>query len=179
MENKEITKEWKNYEDFSRGVVRDFAHLLGIKADEVESKQKIKGKFTEWEIEIVAYDDKTHKMVVGECKNWVKSKLTQEHIGGFAYRVKDLGAERGIIVNRKGLQKGAKKIASGENISSVILKPPFDPDNYKAQIDEFIVSKLTAKPIIASPKIHATIQPVVAATIEVKPKISVEIIKKN
>ncbi|HEY4238339.1 MAG TPA: hypothetical protein VGM88_00910 [Kofleriaceae bacterium] len=59
--------------------------------------------------------------VIVECRRYTTSRQTQERMGGLAYRIIDTGAAGGIIVSPLGLQEGAEKIASAENVVSVCL----------------------------------------------------------
>jgi len=95
----------------------------------IEGEQRIKGKSGEWHMEVVAYDAGNGKPVLVECKHWSR-KIPRDILAGLAYKIKDVGGERGIIVSTLGLQKGALDIAKHENIEVIILKREATSDNY-------------------------------------------------
>jgi len=136
-------KNWKNYEDVTKQLLSDVRDYLGL--GQIEEKQKIRGKIsgTEWEVDVVAYDATDGKLILVECRQRSNSKLSQESLAGFAYRVKDTGADRGIIVTTIGLQDGAKKVAGAEKITEIKLDYNSTSENYIAQITNQIFVKLT------------------------------------
>jgi len=139
---------WENYEDVTRQLLEDTKKHL--KLSEVEGKQQIHGKKrsgTDWEIEAVAkrYENKKEEIILVECKCWSKSRLSQELLGGFAYRILDAGAQGGIIVTTIGLQEGAKKVAKAEKITEITLDTNSTNDDYIAQIGKKFFFRITAK----------------------------------
>jgi hypothetical protein len=113
-------KEWRTYEEVAQHLIEQFAGHFGL--GRVEGKQVIPGASgTHWEIEAKGIKIDDEGIVLIECRRRTKSKLSQEQLGGLAYRVKDTGAKGGIIVSPLGLQKGAKLVASCANIVHVRL----------------------------------------------------------
>ena len=137
------TKSWKSYEDVTRQLLKDVREHLGL--EKIEGKQKVKGQITgtEWEIEAVAYEVGTGKMVLVECKKRSTAKIPQETIGGFAYRIQDTGAEGGILVTTLGLQEEAQKVARAAKITEVRLDPNATSESYIAQIANNFFLKFT------------------------------------
>lgn len=136
-------KAWERYEDVTRQLLLDIREFLGI--SKVESKQQVQGNSgTEWEVDVVAYDNNTGKIVLVECKRW-QSKLPQSEVGGFAYRINDTNAERGIIVTKMGLQEGAEKVAKYENITFIKLTVDVTnySDDYIAKLSNRLFIKVT------------------------------------
>jgi hypothetical protein len=135
-------KTWETYEDVTRAVLSDLREYLGV--GDILGKKKYKGKITEWEIEASSYEkeDKS-KLVIVECRRYTTSRLSQETVGGFSYRIDDLIATRGIIVTPLGLQKGAQKIADAKKITTITLDPNARSDNYIARISNQLFGKFT------------------------------------
>jgi len=125
-------KKWENYEVVTREIINKLTDIKDqLQLDRIEDKQTIKGKSgEEWEMEIVAYDSENGKPVLVDCKHWSKSRIPRDIMASFAYKIHDIGGERGIIVVSTDLQKGAKRIAAIENIEVIKL-------NYDATADRF------------------------------------------
>lgn len=136
-------KKWCKYEDVVKQLIYDVRDFLEI--GRVEGKQKIKGTLssTEWEVDVVAYNARDEKLILVECKYRSHSKLSQEVLGGFAYRVMDAEADRGIIVTTIGLQEGASKVASASKIIELKLDPNSTSADYIAKIANQIFIKST------------------------------------
>lgn len=113
-------------------IVARFRDELGLAR--VEDKQHLPGESgTNWEIEIVAYRKGDEKLVVFECRRYPNSRIAQEEVGGFAYRVRDLGASKGYIVTPVGLQSGGDLVAQHEKIDVIKLSPDATTDDYVMQ----------------------------------------------
>jgi hypothetical protein len=59
--------------------------------------------------------------VIVECRRYTTSKKNQEKVGALAYRIRDTGADGGILVSPLDLQEGAERVTAAENIISVRL----------------------------------------------------------
>jgi predicted helicase len=138
-------KKWKNYEDVTKQLLSDVRDYLGL--GRIEGKQKVKGNIsgTKWEVDVVAHDVTDEKLILVECRQRLNSKLSQESLAGFAYRVKNTGACRGIIVTTIGLQDGSKKVAEAEKITEIKLDYTSISENYIAKITNKIFVKRTEK----------------------------------
>jgi hypothetical protein len=113
-------KEWRTYEQVAQYLLERFASHFGL--GRVEGKQLVPGASgTNWEIEAKGIKIGGEGIVLIECRRHTKSKLSQEQLGGLAFRIKDTAAQGGIIVSPLELQKGAKLVAAHENITQVIL----------------------------------------------------------
>lgn len=126
-------KNWKTYEEVSIYLLNQFKKEFGL--DDFTGKQKVSGNKskTEWEIDGKGFIIGNDKFVIVECRRYTTKKQTQENVGALAYRIADTGAYGGIIVSPLGLQEGAKKVASAENIISVKLTPESTTGNYILQ----------------------------------------------
>lgn len=115
--------KWESYEEVAVYLLNQFAIHFGL--ERVESKQKIVGlrSGTVWEIDAKGVREGNTGFILIECRRHTTSRQRQEDVAALAYRIQDTGAEGGIIVSPLDLQKGAKKIASAENIVHVQLPP--------------------------------------------------------
>ena len=128
-------KRWKDYEEVARHVLRELREELGI--SEVEGDQTLPGKSgTDWSIEgrAIPVPIILGGFLVIECKRYLNKRLSQETIGGLAFRITDLGASGGIIVSPLDLQQGAKLVAAHTNILPVQLAPWSTSENYLAKL---------------------------------------------
>jgi hypothetical protein len=113
-------KEWRTYEEVAQYPLERFASYFGL--GRVEGKQLVPGASgTNWEIDAKGVKVNGEAIVLIECRRRPKSKLSQEQLGGMAFRIIDTGAQGGITVSPLELQKGAKLVAAHANISHVIL----------------------------------------------------------
>lgn len=122
-------KKWKNYEDVSRHLLEQFADHFGL--GRVEGKQLVSGASgTEWELDAKAVRADTGSIVIVECRRHTGSRLSQENVGGLAFRISDVGADGAILVSPLELQRGAKLVADSANIQHVILRPDSTTTDY-------------------------------------------------
>lgn len=155
MEEKEVN--YKTYEDAARALLSDVRSFLGL--GEVTGEQKLAGRSgTVWTVEGSAYDVSNERLVLVECKQRKTSALNQETIGGFAYRVNDTGADRGIIITTVGLQKGAKLVADAERITVIKLDYNATSENYIAEIADQLFLKVTDR-IRVGEEVNVEIEP--------------------
>lgn len=113
--------KWKSYEEVAAYLLDQNAHEFGLKG--VEGKQKIHGDTsgTDYEIDAKGIREGNEGFVIIECRRYTASKLNQEKLGALAWQITDSGAASGIIVSPRGIQKGAAKIATSQNILNVQL----------------------------------------------------------
>lgn len=123
---------WKTYEQVAIKVISDLRAELGVAS--VESKQQLKGTSgTTWEIDARAVAEADRGFLVVEMRRHTKAGLSQEQLGGIAYRIQDLGASGGIVVSPLPLQKGASLVAAHENVQHIVLDPNSSPEHYLAE----------------------------------------------
>lgn len=122
--------EWKTYEEVAAFLLHRHAKEFGL--SKVEGKQSVKGNRseTDWEIDAKGFNDNGVGFVIVECRRYTKSKQNQEQMAALAYRIEDTGASGGIIVSPLGLQLGAEKVASAENILEVKLSADSTPNEF-------------------------------------------------
>lgn len=129
----EEQKKWKSYEEVAAYLLNQFRDKFDL--ERVEQKQSIQGtrSGTEYEIDAKGVCKGNEGFVIIECRRYIKSRQSQENMGGLAYRILDTGASGGILVSPVGMQEGASKIASVENIKNVILDEKSTRDSYFLQ----------------------------------------------
>jgi hypothetical protein len=128
-----MDQEWKTYEEVAAYLLNQFAAEFGL--TRVEGKQTVEGQRsgTQWEIDAKGVGKGNQGVIIVECRRYTTSKLSQEKVGGLAYRITDTGGEGGILVSPLGLQEGARKIAEAENIVEVRLAPNSTPHDFTMQ----------------------------------------------
>ncbi len=123
------TKKWESYEEVAQYLLNQFAESFDLGS--VEGKQVIPGQSgTNWEIDAKGIKIDSEGFLIIECRRYTKSRLNQESIGAIAYRIKDTGAEGGIVVSPLEFQKGAEIVAKHEGIQHVILDPKSTTTDY-------------------------------------------------
>lgn len=128
-------KKGERYEELALWVMTNLADFLGLA--KVEGKHKLPGKCgTEWEADIVGYG-KSGKLVKVECKFRKTTAVNQAEMMALWGSMCDTGAESGIMVSRRSVQKGAAKVARGYSIKTLVISSGKVFEEYKAQIDNF------------------------------------------
>lgn len=95
--------------------------------------------------------------VVIECRRYTTKKQTQGQMAHLAYSIIDTGAAGGIIVSPLGLQEGATKVASAENIRTVHMDENSTRTEYMFSfLNEVFVSASDTMHITESTKITIT-----------------------
>jgi hypothetical protein len=112
-------KKGDEYESLIQYLYQTLSEDSGI---QVFSKYKIKGK-SKVEHEIDVYyeflkNDVIHRVII-ECKDW-NTKVVKEKIEALKAKIDDIPNSVGIIVSKKGLQKGAKEFAEYHGIKIVV-----------------------------------------------------------
>lgn len=125
------------YERFTQEVYRQLSkyHHLNIKT--VQHNIKLKGR-SECEHQIDVYweyekDGVNHRVAI-ECKNYSKS-VSKEHVCALQGVLSDLEDVEGIMVTKKGYQKGAKTYAKQYGISLKELRAPNDGESIIGEIE--------------------------------------------
>lgn len=122
---------WMKYEEVVRLLLHQYRDAFGL--DRVGPKQKVPGDSgTEWEIDVVAYGKDDGKLILFECRRY-KSKIKQEAVGGFAFRIDDTQAAKGYIVTPLGLQKGAEIVAQYKQIGCIRIPRDATAKNHIVQ----------------------------------------------
>ncbi len=134
--------DWKKYEEYTRAILNDERikkHLednFNLPDIKIQSKQRLSGKSgTEWEVDAYGYHD--NELILIECKHYKnETRVDQNIVAAFAYIIKDVGAECGIIVTTVGLQDGAKKVADAENIRLIEVHRNSTDENFFVRFPE-------------------------------------------
>jgi hypothetical protein len=133
---------WETYEDVARQLINDIKSYLGLSMVNPDKKKFPKKDGGRCEIDVSAYNMSDGKLVLVECRK-ENRRLIQEEVHGFAYRIQQTNAMRGIIVTTIGLQEGGVIAANGAKIQTIKLDPSSTLDNYIAQFIGFLAIKLT------------------------------------
>ena len=142
---------WETYEQVTEEILREAGSILGI--DLVESKQKVTGQATDWEVDVKAVDTSTGKTVLVECKRHGR-RVNQATVASLAYQIQDTRANRGIIVTPIGLQEGAQRIAAMHNIQVVRLSADSDIENFVA----YLADRVFVRKTISGPEVSVRIE---------------------
>ncbi len=123
-------KVWEKYEEVAAYLLNQNAKEFGL--EKVQGKQAVAGlrSGTKWVIDAKGIKENNEGFVIVECRRYTTSKQNQEKIGALAYRIIDSGASGGIIVSPLGLQSGAQKVASAEEILEVQLEADCTPKEF-------------------------------------------------
>jgi hypothetical protein len=123
-------KKWETYEQVAQYLLGKFCDIFGL--ERVEGMQSLRGdrSGTNWVIDAKGIRQGGVGFLIVECRRYTTSKLSQEDVGGIAYRIMDTGADGGIIVSPFDLQEGAQKVANAENVKHVILDPDSTTEEY-------------------------------------------------
>jgi hypothetical protein len=118
---------WRRYESVARAILNTVADQFGIQR--FEGKQHSHGASgTDWEIDAKGVSADGEGFVIVECRRYTQVRVTQEEVGGLAFRIHDTGATGGIIVTSIGLQEGARRAATSSNVKVVRLSQNATPE---------------------------------------------------
>ncbi len=125
--------DWREYQE----EVAEFFRSAGWSVD-VEAE--VRGVRTRHAIDVWALTQHVGIVVhwAIECKDWNR-RVPKEKVLALRTIVDDIGADRGLILNELGFQKGAKEAAAGANITVTTL----DALRSNAE-EELVVLKLSA-----------------------------------
>ena len=138
-------KAWETYQDVANYLLEKLSETLGLGLACVEGRQKLVGDVTEWDVEGKGVRVEDGSIIVIECRRYTTSRPNQEAMGGFAYRIGDIGAAGGIMVSPLGVQEGAKKIANREGIKTVRLDADSTTTDFMVEFLEKVVAGRSAK----------------------------------
>lgn len=89
------------------------AYVLRMSGFNVETPKKLQSVRSEVEVDV--YGENTDIIIICECKYW-ESNIPQNVIFAFRTIVDDIGANKGIIISKKGFQSGAYSSIKNTNI---------------------------------------------------------------
>lgn len=122
-------KEDVEYEKLTKEIYEALLNADGINSIEVRHNVKIQGQSAKhqidvyWEYELAGI---RHKVAI-ECKNYNKS-VSKGVVTSFYGVLTDIGNINGVIVTKKGFQRGAKEYAERWGINLKELREPTDKD---------------------------------------------------
>jgi len=108
-------ESWRTYEDAVRSIINQHKEIFELVSVE-PAPVKLEGKSgTSWNIEIAGYKTGQRRIVILEVRRKTTRNLEPEEVGGFAYRIEDVGAEKGYMVMRPKnfLKSNGRKSPSG------------------------------------------------------------------
>lgn len=116
---------WEKYEEYTRIILNDRVVKQYLKQNynlfdiTIQPKKKFLGvSGAMWEIDAYGYNN--NDLILIECKHYKNNtKVEQNIVAAFAYIIRDLKAKCGIIITTVGLQSGANKVATHENIQII------------------------------------------------------------
>ena len=114
-------KQWEEYEDVTQHLLDRFRGAFGL--SRVEGKQKVSGESTTiWELDAkgVREEETGVAVFVVECRRR-QSRMKQEAMAALVFRIRDVGAEGGLVVAPIPPQEGAKRIAAHNGVRHVLL----------------------------------------------------------
>ena len=126
---KKSAKKWRSFEMLGHQIVKDLSRHLRVGNVVMDAQADGVRSGNAWNVEVLAEDIDNGQQVIVECRFQGKP-MSREAMGGFAYRVIDTDASKGIIFHRKGYQKGAAKIIDAEPIVAFTVTEGSDADNY-------------------------------------------------
>lgn len=107
---------WKNYQEATAEHYRE----LGLSAETDVSLDGVRGKHA---VDVAVRGSRAGVdfLWVVECKYWNRA-VPKATVATLATIVSDVGADRGIILSRKGFQSGAPAMARGSNMTLTSLE---------------------------------------------------------
>lgn len=102
----EEPKDWVNLQN-------KVAYILSSCGYVVETPKKIQSVRGNVEVDVYAKD--SDMLIICECKYW-ESRVPQNIIFSFRAVIEDIGANKGIIIAKKGFQSGAYRSTKNTNI---------------------------------------------------------------
>lgn len=106
---------WKDYQEETAAYYRG----LGLSA---QTEQKIDGARSPHKIDVAVrgYRAGVEFLWIVECKYW-KRRVSKSAVATLSSIVQDVGADRGVILSRRGFQPGATALAQKSNITLTSL----------------------------------------------------------
>jgi hypothetical protein len=140
---------WRCYEEVAQHLLGQIAEQFGL--GRVEGKQIVSGTSgASWEIDAKGVAQTGEGFVIIECRRRTKQGVSQEQIGGLAFRIHDTGAAGGIIVSPLPLQSGAKIVAESQGIHEVQLSAESTTTDFVLRFLERALHGISANMTITS-----------------------------
>lgn len=137
------------YEAVVRQILGNLRERLGV--CEVRGPARYRGRRSgaRWSIEASCHRVRNGALVLVECRRKTTSRVKQEEVAGFAYRVRDIGAAEGLMVTPVGYQRGARIVAGAERIGMAILNADATESEYFLRIADRLFRGLRAGDIVS------------------------------
>lgn len=110
-----LVPKWKEYQEESAA----FFRTLGLEAETDEYLEGVRGGH---DVDVVVRSRRAglDQLWVVECKHW-KRRVSKVHVSALAEIVRNVGADRGLLLSEKGFQAGAGQVAYRSNITLTSL----------------------------------------------------------
>ena len=132
--------EWRDYQEQAAAFFRD----LGLDAT---TDERITGARATHRVDVAVRARRVgmNQLWIVECKKWQRP-VNKEHVAALSDIVKDVGADRGIMLSEPGFQSGAKDLAARSNItltSLAALSESLKPEDLSApQFLRFLIEAI-------------------------------------
>lgn len=87
----------------------------------MQGKQEVQGRSTAWEVNGKGFSSTDGGLVVLEVRRYTSHGIKQADMGAPAYTIAEIGATCGILATPIDPQTGAQRVASENNIRTVLL----------------------------------------------------------
>ena len=152
-----IMQRWKSYEDVARFVLRELRHYLRL--DHVDGYSDLIGRSgTTWRVEATSRRTSDGGVLIVECRRYTTAGVSQEDVGGIAYRIIDTSTSGGIIVSPLPLQRGAALVAGSNDILHLKLHAESTPEAFLAEFmgNQFLRVHMGDQSAFGMPTVGAT-----------------------
>ncbi|MGZ2257447.1 restriction endonuclease [Roseobacter sp. A03A-229] len=127
--------EWKDYQEEAAGFFRS----LGLSA---ETDVRVEGVRTTHDVDVLVKSKHVgfETTWIVECKNW-KSSVSKLHVLALREIVREVGADRGILLSESGSQSGAVEAANLTNVqvtSIEALRTATEEDIYGMRLKDLL-----------------------------------------
>lgn len=111
----------KDYERLVKSLTSTIFDGLRAQAFHLKKYRGKSGQEYEVDVSFEVAVDTLEFLVLVECKRY-KDRVGVDEITSFAYRLRDIGAHKGIVVSPGGFQKGAVQVAKAERIALLVAR---------------------------------------------------------
>ncbi|MBC8236266.1 restriction endonuclease [bacterium] len=113
---------WKRYEIHAAGAILTMLRGEKIQLDTCEFDARVTGKITgeERQVDLLIGSNKPRNVVACEFKDYQNHSITVGTVEAFATKLKDIGANKGMMITPKGYQSGA--VATAKHYGIVLFR---------------------------------------------------------
>jgi|GEM_PF-1634763 len=109
---------WKRYEIHISDAIVQLLKMEGIKLDKAEYDARILGIYSKGirRIDLLLTKFQPKHIVACEFKDYHRTKISIDRVESFVHKIKDVCANRGVMVSCRGFQKSAINVAKANSI---------------------------------------------------------------